>query len=357
MTAAQGRLADGSKAPPSVMKNAVGGIVIAALTVLAQIVLRRHLAPGEFGTLNALLGVALVMLVPLAAFSAFLRRELAAARAENLHVPILTRVAIAWAIACVVILLAVLPSLDLPRASLLFFELLVVTAGVLAICGRPVTPARWCAVIGISAAVLRLGVSSWAAGNWPMAESGLGALLLGGLLAGLPALRDQPETPPLAGAWKILRPAFVPGLAFVSVAVALALFTNADRIAAQVNLGTPDANNIVNMPMGAAVSAFVDYSQFDDYQTAGLWMRGLLWSLLPMLALFYRQRAGSSRTTYASLRWFWIYLGALFSAPAFSSSARRWSMRCLFPDIRGRRKSATRPLFLSISPARFSSSA
>ena len=289
---------------------------LGVLTLLTQIVLRRELAVGEFGTMNALFGVAIVLLLPLAALSAFLRHELTAANAEKLLVPLINRAGIGWAIACVVILLAALPWLLLPRGSLHFFELLVVTAGVLAICGRPATPVRWCFGIGLAAAVLRLTVSWWAGANWPTAESGLGALLLGALLAGLPALRDQPEETSIAGAWKILRTAVRPGAAALSVALALALFTNADRIAAQLNLGTPDSANFVNVP-DDSVHSFVSYSQFDEYQTAGLWMRGLLWSLLPLLALFHRDRAVLARTTYASLRWFWIYLGALFLGACF----------------------------------------
>lgn len=315
MSAAPGSHANAGQAPRREMKNIVGGVVIGALTILTQIVLRRELAPGEFGTANALFGIAFVLLAPLAAFSLFARRELAKAGAENLHQPLLNRAAIGWSIACVVVLIPTLPLLDFPRVSLHFFELLVVTTGALAICARPATPIRWCAVIGIGAAVLRLGVSSWAGANWPLAESGLGALVLGALLAGLPALRDQPDPPTLSGAWKILRPSLVPGAAMISVGLALALFTNADRIAAQVNLGTPDSNNIVNVPGSGAM--FADYRAFDAYQAAALCPRWLLWGLIPLLGLLFRQRSALNRTTYASLRWFWIYLGALFIGLAF----------------------------------------
>jgi hypothetical protein len=291
----------------------VGPVGLALLTVLTQVVLRRELAPGEFGTLNALIGLALVLLVPLAALSAVLRRELTAAQRPSLHLHLLNRAALAWGIVCVVLLLAMLPALQLARTSLQFFTLITVAAGLLAICGRPATPARWCVLIGLGAAAARLVLSAWAGADWPVAESGLAALLLGALLAGLPALRDQPEPGPLAGAWKILRPALVPGLAAVSVALALALFTNADRIAAQINLGTTDPDNVANLQAGNISLAFVDYRLFDDYQAAGLCARGLLWALLPLLGLLYFQRTRLDRTTYASLRWFWIYLGALFA--------------------------------------------
>jgi hypothetical protein len=198
--------ADGSKVSRPGVKGLVSGISIAALTVLTQIVLRRELAPGEFGTLNALLGVALVLLVPFAALSAVLRGELKAANASNLYLPLLNRSALGWSLICFVVLFVALPPLKLPRVSLQFFMLITVGAGILAICGRPATPARWCAFIGIGAALLRLVVSGWFGIEWPSAESGLGALLLAGLLAGLAALRDQPDTPPITGAWKTFRP-------------------------------------------------------------------------------------------------------------------------------------------------------
>ena len=56
--------------------------------------------------------------------------------------------------------------------------LITVGAGLLAICGRPATPVRWCAFIGIGAVLLRLGASGWFGMEWPSAESGLGAFLL-----------------------------------------------------------------------------------------------------------------------------------------------------------------------------------
>jgi hypothetical protein len=295
----------------------LGPATLALLTLLTQVVLRRELAPGEFGTLNALLGLVLILLVPLAALSAVLRRNLIAAQHAALHLPLLNRAALVWGITCVILLFIALPWFQLPRSSLQFFTLIVVAAGLLAICGRPATPVRWCALIGISAAVLRLVVSAWAGADWPTAESGLAAFLFAALLAGLPALRDQPDAGPLAPAWKILRPALIPGLAAIGIALALALFTNADRLAAQLNLGTADPHDLANLGPDGANLAFVDYRLFDDYQAAGLCARGLLGLLLPLLFLFYNQRVRLNRTTYDSLRWFWIYLGALFLGALF----------------------------------------
>lgn len=295
----------------------LGPATLALLTLLAQIVLRRELAPGEFGTLNALLGVMLVVLVPFAALSAVLRRTLADAKRVAWHGPLLNRAALGWGGACAVLLFVALPALQLPRSTLQFFALPAMAAGLLAICGRPATPARWCMIIGVAAAALRLVVGAWAAADWPVAESGLGAFLLAALVAGLPALRDPPESGPVRGAGKILRPAAVPALAAIGVALALALFTNADRIAAQLNLGTADPNHVASLDSGGTPFVFVDYRLFDDYQAAGLVARGLLWSLLPLLGVFYARRARLARTTYESLRWFWIYLGALLLATVF----------------------------------------
>jgi hypothetical protein len=277
---------------------------IAGLTVLTQVVLRRELAPGEFGTMNALFGVALVAVAPLAGLSVALRRELAGAELASLHVPLLNRAAAGWAIACVMVLLATLPALNLPRSSLHFFTILMVVSAVFAVCGRPATPARWCAFVGVSAAVVRLLAGAWAGKDWPTAESGLGGLVLAALLAGLPALRDQPETAPLAEAWKILRPALVPGLATISLALALALLGNADRIAAQGCFTSAQTSN----------EGFVDYGRFDEYQSSGLLARAVLWGAFPLLLPFYMHRHAQTRTTYASLRWFWIYLAVVFVA-------------------------------------------
>jgi hypothetical protein len=300
------------------LKSIASMIALGLLTLATQIALRRELAPGEFGTLNALFGVVLVLIAPLAALGFVLRRAVP----EGEIGPLLNRIAPAWGIVCLVALFVIFPPLQIPRVSLQFYTLLAVGAGLLAICGRPATAARWCAIVGISAAVLRLLVSAWAARNWPVAESGLGALVLGGALAGLPALRDQPAPRALREIWRELRPGLVPALAAISLAASLALFTNADRIAAQPLLGTPDPGQYVNLRLAEIngyrfspadpAGSYVDYLQFDDYEAVGLCGRGLLIVLFPALLVLLRQRTSLDRTTIKSLRWFWIYLGLLF---------------------------------------------
>ncbi len=56
---------------------------------------------------------------------------------------------------------------------------------------------------------------------------------------------------------------------------------------------------------------FVDWNLFDGYQTAGLIGRALLWGTQPFLIMLLVQRQLLQRTTKASLKFFWIYLGAL----------------------------------------------
>jgi hypothetical protein len=285
-------------------------IVMAALSLITQIILRRELAPGEFGTLIALLGLVLILLAPIAAVSRVLRYTFSATEFS----PLLNRAALAWGALCIVFLFIALPTLGLSRTSLQFFTVVVVVAGLLAICARPVTPIRWCFGIGLAATIVRLIVSAWAGHVWPCAESGLGALVLACLIAGLPALGDQPAAPTLATAWKTLRPVLVPSLATLSVVTALALFTNGDRIVAQCLFAASNQTQVTQTDSGAAIASFVDHPPFDDYQSAGLLVRYCLWGLLPVLFLFHARRSPLKQTTYASLRPLWIYLAALVAA-------------------------------------------
>ena len=138
-------------------KNIITGIALGLLTLLTQIVLRRELAPGEFGTLNSLFGVTLILVAPLAALGLVLRRGVEPAEVG----PLLNRAAPAWGIVCFVLLFVALPALRLPRVSLMFYMLLTVGAVLFAVCGRPAMAPRWCAILAVSAAVMRLLVSAW----------------------------------------------------------------------------------------------------------------------------------------------------------------------------------------------------
>ena len=81
------------------------------------------------------------------------------------------------------------------------------------------------------------------------------------------------------------------------------LFTNADRIAALtwMSIRIGDANH---------PSAQLQHI-FDIYQAIGLLARGLLLGTLPLLWLLYAERSKLEKTTSASLKFFWIYLGTL----------------------------------------------
>jgi hypothetical protein len=296
MTAAQEETA-AAEQPARRVRVLAAGLTVALLALLTQVVLRRELAPGEYGVLTALFGLASVLIAPWAALRLILARSLPRAAVG----PILNRLAPAWGIVCVVLLFIVLPPLNLPRLSLHFYVLLAVGAGLFAVCGRAATAARWSAILGLTALILRLVISAWCGAEWKVAESGLGAAVLACAVAGLPALRDQPDPPPFGAVWRTMRPTLVSALATLSLVVALALFLNADRVAAQTAFTARD-------------SQFIDYARFDEYQTAGMLARYALCGLLPLLFIFHSRRATLAKTTYASLRWFWIYLGALLAA-------------------------------------------
>jgi hypothetical protein len=318
MTAAPVKAVGGKKSRWPWVKFAVTAATALTLTLVTQVVLRRELAPGEYGVLTALLGLTSCLIAPLAAIRLVLRRAVP----RVVVGPVLNRIAPAWGIVCVVILFGALPPLHLPRLSLHFYVLLAVGAGLFAICGRPATAARWAALLGLSALVLRMMVSAWCGTQWPVAETGLGATILACALAGLPALRDQPIPPSPLAVWRKIRPGLVPALATVGSVCALALFFNADRIAAQPAFTTRDAQ-------------FIDYERFDEYQAAGMLARYVLCGLLLLLLPFYQQRGALRKTTYASLRWFWIYLGALLVASialAFSGGLERLLFGGL-PDV------------------------
>ena len=282
------------------LANVIALTAFLLLGLTTQIVLRRELGPGEFGLLNALLGIVIVLVVPLAMLRLLLRRPLAVAEVG----PVLNRAGLAWGTVCVVLLFVVLPQMQLPRVALQFYTLLAVGAVLLAVCGRAAAPLRWAAVIGVSGAVTRLLVSAWCGLAWPVAESGLGALILGGTLIGLPALRDQPVPLPFTEVWRRFRAGLKARMAMMSLGVAFALFINADRIAVQVDFCTPNPGAV----------SFIDYGRLDEYQAAGLLARFALFALVFPLLAFYRQRAVLAKTTYASLHWLWIHLVALVVA-------------------------------------------
>jgi len=294
-------------------------IIVAALNFTAQIIFRRDMAPGEFGTLNTALGMIGLMAVPALAmdqaFTHYLARNHAADRREFIDSlrasALLVTETFAWAWAAVSLLLVflLLPLLSLPRFSLHLFTLLnvfIALGGLVSgtICRNTGRLRLWIGLL-IAAAAARVLLGAGLAAPEPWAESGLAAFLLAGFITLGPAFRQPAVESALR--LKALRTVLDRDFLLVlggtfSVALALFLFSSADRIVAQSWFGSATNNNF----------GYVDWSAFDAYQTAGLLGRALLWGTQPLLLVLFAQRARLDRTTPASLTFFWIYLGALF---------------------------------------------
>jgi len=297
--------------------------LIALLNFVTQIVFRRELAPGEFGTLNTSLGFIGVMIVPLLAvnhaFTHYLARahpEEERARIDSLRAaafPATETFAWIWGGLSLLLVLLFSSLLDLPRFSLQLFTLmnvLIALGGVLswAVCQGGNQLRLWAWLLAASA-LTRLLAGAGLASQEPWAESGQAAFLLAGFITLVPALRSRETDPALR--WKACQTVgsrlnrdflLYTGATF-SVLLGLYLFSSADRIVAQSWFGVASNNNL----------GLVNWGLFDAYQTAGLLGRALFWGTQPLLWIFFAQRAGLARTTKASLAFFWIYLGALLA--------------------------------------------
>jgi hypothetical protein len=222
------------------------------------------------------------------------------------HRPTLTRLAVfGWGGVSLVLMFSLLPSLSLPRTALQMFAILATEATLGAGLGmarcRVTKRLGLLAFLIIAGAAVRLAGSALAGHDQPVAESGLGPVILAGTLLALPALQDY-HLPSLGVEGRaVLRKLLLPLLATASVVLALLLFSNAHRIVAQRNFGAPDPLNL----------GYVNRSGFDDFQVAGLIAQRILGLTLLLLVVFWTKRSVLNRTTRASLRWFWIYLGAL----------------------------------------------
>jgi len=292
--------------------------LVALLNFIAQVVFRRELAPGEFGTLNTALGVIGLMTVPVLAlnqaFTHYLARHPAAGpnpRIDSLRdaaFVVTETFAWIWGGLCLLLVFLVLSPLDLPRFSLQLFTLanvLIALGGLMswAVCQGGNRLRLWACLLATSA-LARVLAGAGLAWQEPWAESGLAAFLLAGMILLAPAFRSGETS--AATRWKACLAAgdrdflLCAGATF-SVLLALFLFSSADRIVAQSWFGVATNNNmgLVNWPL------------FDAYQTAGLLGRALLWGTQPLLWILFAQRSRLDHTTPASLTFFWIYLGAL----------------------------------------------
>jgi hypothetical protein len=292
--------------------------LLALLSFAVQIVFRRDLAPGEFGTLNTALGMIGLMTVPLVAviqsFTHYLGRihpPEESARVESLRAAaflVAETFAWIWGALCLVLVFLLSSLLDLPRFSLHLFTLMnvLIALGSLvswAVC-RDGNQLRLWAWLLATAALARVLVGTGLAGQEPYAESALAAFLLAGFITLVPALRSREATAAMRlkacrAIWDRDFLLFV-GATF-SVLLAIFLFSSADRIVAQSWFGMANNNNM----------GLVNWSVFDAYQTAGLLGRGILWGTQPLLWILFAERSRLTRTTPASLTFFWIYLGAL----------------------------------------------
>jgi hypothetical protein len=278
------------------------------LTLVAQMALRWELTPGEFGTMNTALGLVELLALPLLII--YLTGAYHLARPEGDRVAargVAETVAMTWGGLCVILVLTAIPVLALPGAMLPLLTLVAT----LTVCGTLLAgalgglegrlPALGALAVGATAAGLIVAV---VLGHFlHSASAGLTALTVAALVPIIPVLRGRAPEP---WRWTAVR-AFlrgdliVPGAVIASLGIGGFLITNADRLTAQRWFGAPTETNF----------GLVDWTQFDDFHFAALLGRTLLAALLPLLVTMARRRYALGRTTWASLREFWIYLGLL----------------------------------------------
>jgi hypothetical protein len=294
--------------------------VIALLNFAAQIIFRRELAstPGEFSSLNTVLGIVEMMLTPLLAlklaFASYPTLPHSPGQKEHAEtlpaaVPRVTQtVALVWGGISIISLFVLFPLFNLPRFSLWLFTLLLV---LIALGGRvsealclDKTSWRLWRRLFVAATLARVILGAGLAWKEPAAEAALAAFLFAGFIMLIPVLRQKEFELAAMREWRIMlnRDFLVYLGAAFSVVLALFLFSNADRIIAQSWFARSDNNNL----------GFIDWSICDDYQTAGLLGRALLWGAQPLLLVLLARRARVNRTTPESLKFFWIYLGVLW---------------------------------------------
>ncbi len=288
-------------------------LALALLNFAVQIVFRRQLEPGEFALLNTLLGLIGLTAVPLVALNLAVRyfhpggESTRAETVREARLPLLRNFTVIWGFVCALGFLPALDLLGLPRFSLGLFALagVIVTLGACFCAGlyeQRNRPGRW-AFLLLFAAATRLLAAFGFAGAEPLAEAGLAAGICGGLILLTPLFRSVQsafDAEKAKAAWRD-REFRLYLAAAVSVTLGIFLFTNADRIVAQVWFGEASDNNL----------GLVHWGRFDGYQTAGLLARALLWGTQPLLLLFLARRSAQPRTGRRLRRLFWFYLAAL----------------------------------------------
>jgi hypothetical protein len=291
-------------------------LILAVLSFATQIVFRREFStnPGEFGCLNTALGVIGLAAVPLLAlnlaFENYFTRDHAPERREKVEslraaVPFITEiVALAWGALLIPLIFLLLPLTSLSRFSIQLYTLLVALITLGALVSGVISSGRarfWTGLV-VAAALVRLVAGGVIGSIEPWAPSGLAAFFLAGVVMAAPLLGENKVDRNFLKAWQAVRDRdFLIHLgATFSVVLAIFLFTSADRIIALSRFVSPNNN-----------FGYVNFGLVDGYQTAGLFGRALLWGTQPLLLLLYVERSRLTKTTAASLRFFWIYLGAL----------------------------------------------
>jgi hypothetical protein len=285
---------------------------IALLQFATQVVFRRHLDPGDFATLNTLLGVLGLLVVPIFALSHALS-HFHPADSERLlilqkgRLPLILSAVLIWSVLGTMLLWPILEVLRFPRFSLgsfmvpsLLFALGLFVSGALYENQNRVL--FWSRLL-VAAAAVRLLASIWLTSSMPWAEAGLVAGWFGGLVALTPLLRQKK----IEIGWKRARAVWADHefrhlfFATCSVTLGIFLFSSADRLVAQAWFGRSDDNNM----------GLVRWGLFDGYQTAGLIGRSLLWGTQPLLVLLAAERVRQAHTPATARNLFWIYLASL----------------------------------------------
>ncbi len=284
---------------------------------------------GDFGTFNAALALVGLLAVPLAALVLVLRIPLPSSTSAGFAAlrgaPGVASETAAWIWGAVCLALIIVPSplLALPRFALQVLTVMNVLLALAALvsgalCAEADRSWRWPMLL-VGGAVVRLAAAAWFTASQPWAEAALAAYLVAGFVTLVPVLR--PGGPTLAERWTLLRNCADRDfrrttLAVFSAMLGVYLFTNADRIGAL---------SWLNVRIGATVvPSGPEQHIFDIYQATGLLARVLLWGTQPLLWLLYADRVRLTKTTAKSLRYFWIYLGALvLGAVLLSAFGRR----------------------------------
>jgi hypothetical protein len=299
-------------------------ILVAVCNFMFQAILywdlhRDALSAGEFGILNSALGIIGLLTVPLLAVHQACRLhtsrpQIAGTDGGELRsetVTVIETCGWMWGGLCFFLILLPLPWSNLPRFPLELFALMNVLVALGSVVSRSVcedtNQIRLWTILLVGAAVARIFIGAGLAAFEPWADSGLVAFLVAGFFTLGPALRARAvDLPARLEAFRAIfhRDFLLFTAATLSVLSGIYLFINADRIVAQTWIQHADSSAVI---LGMDVHGI----DLDHYQAAGLLARAILWGTQPLLWILFAQRSVRARTTAGSLRFFWIYLGAL----------------------------------------------